>query len=171
MVVCLIHSWVSKGSLSWNPNILRIHRTWEIPCGRCLMQILVGIEWFSLPPSTTTLWFPFHKLGNCSPNQISCKPRFCLQSLKHLLRSTHLISEMLAKVRGKGYRWLPEWLAGPPDSFPAEDFSQQLIGICLPIQGTRVQSLLWEDSHASEQPSPCATTTEPLCCNYWSPCA
>ena len=37
-----------------------------------------------------------------------------------------------------------------------------------PIQGTQVQSLVWEDSTCVEQLSPCAATTEPECCHYWS---
>ena len=43
------------------------------------------------------------------------------------------------------------------------------IRIRLSMQGTWVQSLVQED--ATEQLSPSATTTEPECCNYWSPCA
>ena len=31
----------------------------------------------------------------------------------------------------------------------------------LPMQGTRVQALVWEDPHAAGQLSPYATTTEP----------
>ena len=37
----------------------------------------------------------------------------------------------------------------------------QWIKICLPVQGTQVQSLDWEDPRASEQLSRYATTTEP----------
>lgn len=36
----------------------------------------------------------------------------------------------------------------------------QWLGICLPIQGTRVQSLDWEDATCSRQLRPCATTAE-----------
>ena len=35
----------------------------------------------------------------------------------------------------------------------------QWIGICLPMQGTRIQSLVWEDS-------PCCETTKPRHQNY-----
>ena len=37
----------------------------------------------------------------------------------------------------------------------------QWVGICLPVQGTVVQSLVGKILHAVEQLSPCATTTEP----------
>ena len=37
----------------------------------------------------------------------------------------------------------------------------QGLRIRLPMQGTWVQALVWEDPHATEQLSPCATTTEP----------
>ena len=36
--------------------------------------------------------------------------------------------------------------------------------ICLPMQGTWIQSLVWEDST-------CSGATKPVCCNYWSSCA
>ena len=36
----------------------------------------------------------------------------------------------------------------------------QWLRICLPIQGTQVQSLVGEDPHATEQLSPRAATTE-----------
>ena len=39
----------------------------------------------------------------------------------------------------------------------------QWLRICLPMQGTRVQSLVQEDPiHATEELNPCATTTEPV---------
>ena len=38
----------------------------------------------------------------------------------------------------------------------------QWIRICLPMQGTRVQSLVWEDFT-------CHRATKPSCCNSWSP--
>ena len=41
----------------------------------------------------------------------------------------------------------------------------QWLKILLPMQGTQVQSLVWEDRHAAEQLSSCATTTEPVCHN------
>ena len=37
----------------------------------------------------------------------------------------------------------------------------QWLRICLPMQGTWVQSLVGKIPHATEQLSPCATTTEP----------
>ena len=37
----------------------------------------------------------------------------------------------------------------------------QWLRICLPMQGTWVQSLIWEDST-------CHGATEPACRNYWS---
>ena len=37
----------------------------------------------------------------------------------------------------------------------------QWIGICLPMQGTRIQSLVWEDST-------CCGTTKPRHQNYWA---
>ena len=37
-----------------------------------------------------------------------------------------------------------------------------LIGICLPMQGTLIQSLVWEDST-------CPRATKPVCHKYWSP--
>ena len=37
----------------------------------------------------------------------------------------------------------------------------QWLRICLPMQGTRVRALVWEDPTAAEQLSPCAATTEP----------
>ena len=37
----------------------------------------------------------------------------------------------------------------------------QWLRIRLPMQGTRVQALVWEDPTCVEQLSPCATTTEP----------
>ena len=45
-----------------------------------------------------------------------------------------------------------------------------MVGICLPMQGTQVQALAWEDPTCHEQLSPCATTTEhahlePVLCN------
>ena len=39
-----------------------------------------------------------------------------------------------------------------------------VVGICLPMKGTQVQSLVWEDST-------CLGTTKPMCHNYLSPCA
>ena len=46
----------------------------------------------------------------------------------------------------------------------------QWLRICLPMQGTQVRSLVREDltCHATEQLSPCATTTEPA---LYSPCS
>ena len=40
----------------------------------------------------------------------------------------------------------------------------QWLRSCLPMQGTQVRALVWED--ATEQQSPCATTTEPVSHNY-----
>ena len=37
----------------------------------------------------------------------------------------------------------------------------QWFRICLPMQGTRVRALVWEDPHAVERLGPCATVTEP----------
>ena len=37
----------------------------------------------------------------------------------------------------------------------------QWLRIRLPMQGTQVRALVWEDPNAAEQLSPCATTTEP----------
>ena len=37
----------------------------------------------------------------------------------------------------------------------------QWLRVCLPMQGTRVWALVWEDPHAAEQLGPWATTTEP----------
>ena len=39
----------------------------------------------------------------------------------------------------------------------------QWLRICLPMQGTQVRALVWEDPHAPEQLGPWATTTEPAC--------
>ena len=39
----------------------------------------------------------------------------------------------------------------------------QWIRICLPVPGTRVQSLVWEDST-------CLGATKPMSHNFWSPC-
>ena len=59
----------------------------------------------------------------------------------------------------------------------------QWLRICLPRQETQVPSLNWKISHAAGQlrprattiepvlQSPGAATPEPVCCNYWSPCA
>ena len=41
------------------------------------------------------------------------------------------------------------------------------IKIHLPLQGTQVQPLVWEDAYTTEQLSLCATTTEPM---LWSLC-
>ena len=38
----------------------------------------------------------------------------------------------------------------------------QWLTIRLPVQGTWVRALIWEEPHAAEQLSPCATTTEPV---------
>ena len=38
----------------------------------------------------------------------------------------------------------------------------QVLKICLPMQGTQVQSLVWVDSTCRGQLSPCGTTTEPM---------
>ena len=43
----------------------------------------------------------------------------------------------------------------------------QWLGVSLALQGTPVQPLVQEDP--TEQPSPCATVTEPMRCNCWSP--
>ena len=45
---------------------------------------------------------------------------------------------------------------------PFSDFpgGSNWIRIHLPMQGTRVRSLAWEDSTCHEKPSSCATTTE-----------
>ena len=40
------------------------------------------------------------------------------------------------------------------------------LSICLPMQGTWVQSLL-EDFTCCGSPSLCPTTIEPTCCKYW----
>ena len=37
----------------------------------------------------------------------------------------------------------------------------QWLGICLPVQGTRVRALVWEDPTSTEQLAPWATITEP----------
>ena len=54
----------------------------------------------------------------------------------------------------------------------------QWLRVCLPVQGTQVQSFLQEDPHAAGQQRPRTTTTEPVfqssqaaiteptCCNY-----
>ena len=44
---------------------------------------------------------------------------------------------------------------------PGASLMAQWLRIHLPMQGTRVQSLVWENPHAAEQLSPCTTTTEP----------
>lgn len=44
----------------------------------------------------------------------------------------------------------------------------QWIKICLPMQGTRVGSLVREDSTCQGATKPRATTTEPECCTCWS---
>ena len=44
----------------------------------------------------------------------------------------------------------------------------QRVSICLPMRGTQLRSLVWEDSTSSEQLGSCPKTTEPACCNYWS---
>ena len=36
----------------------------------------------------------------------------------------------------------------------------QWLRVCFAVQGTQVQSLVWEDHTAMEQLTPCATTTE-----------
>ena len=41
----------------------------------------------------------------------------------------------------------------------------QWLGICLPVQGTWIRSLVQEIPHATEQLGPCATTAEP---ELWS---
>ena len=45
----------------------------------------------------------------------------------------------------------------------------QWLGIHLPMQGTRVQSLVQEDPTCHGATKPVATTTEPARHNYWSP--
>ena len=47
----------------------------------------------------------------------------------------------------------------------------QWIRIHLPMQGTQVPALVREDPTCRRATSPCATTTEPVRHNYWSPCA
>ena len=37
------------------------------------------------------------------------------------------------------------------------------------MQGTQIWSLIWEDPTCYRAIKPRATTTEPTCCNYWSP--
>ena len=44
----------------------------------------------------------------------------------------------------------------------------QLLRICLPMQGHGFEPWSGKIPHAAEQLSPCATTTEPACRNYWS---
>ena len=55
--------------------------------------------------------------------------------------------------------------------------------VCPPIQGTQIQSLVWEDriclsaaksvyhNYRACALEPRAAATEPICCNYYSPCA
>ena len=45
---------------------------------------------------------------------------------------------------------------------PGASLVAQQLRIPLPMQGTRVQALVWEDPTSREQLSPCATTTEPV---------
>ena len=40
-----------------------------------------------------------------------------------------------------------------------------VIRICLPMQGTRVQSLVQEDVTCYRETKPLCTNTEPMCCN------
>ena len=42
----------------------------------------------------------------------------------------------------------------------------QWLGVRLPMQGTRVRALVWEDPHAAEQLSPCTTAAGPA---PWGP--
>ena len=46
----------------------------------------------------------------------------------------------------------------------------QCITMCLPVQGTQVQSLVWKISHAAEQLSLCTTISE-VRPHTWSPCS
>ena len=51
----------------------------------------------------------------------------------------------------------------------------QWLRICLPVQGTRVGSLVWEDPTCGRTTKPVchnywACALEPTCYNYWSPC-
>ena len=46
----------------------------------------------------------------------------------------------------------------------------QWLRIHLPMQGTRVQSLVWEDPTCCGAAKPVSHNTEPTCHNYWTPC-
>ena len=46
----------------------------------------------------------------------------------------------------------------------------QWLRIWLPMQRTQFDPWSWKIPHALGPLSPCNTTTEPACCNYWSQC-
>ena len=45
----------------------------------------------------------------------------------------------------------------------------QWIRLCLPVQGTQVRFLLWEDPTCPRATKPMQQAPEPTCCNCWSP--
>ena len=47
----------------------------------------------------------------------------------------------------------------------------QWIETHLPVRGRGFSPWSGKTPHAAEQVSACATTTEAVCCNYWSPCS
>ena len=52
------------------------------------------------------------------------------------------------------------------NSFAGTSLVAQWLRICLPMQGTQFKPWSGKISHAAEQLSLCATTTEPTCHNY-----
>ena len=89
------------------------------------------------------------------------------------------------KIRGN-LLWSNTWLTYSQRALLGTSLVVQWLRIRLPMQGTRVQALVWEDptchratkpmhhnywAHEPQLLSSRAATTEPTCCNYWSPCA
>ena len=97
---------------------------------------------------------------------------------KTVLKSYHASSlnpHIILSTRFPGGRWGSEQQHGPrscrlvKNGGAGTSLVAQWLRICLPTQGTRVQSLVWEDPMCcGEQQSACATTSKPV---LTSPCA
>ena len=78
--------------------------------------------------------------------------------------SDHTCGKWVGAQAASGANLVPQSLMGRPGSQELKwDFLVvQWLRICLPTQGTQVQSLVWDDST-------CHWATEPVCHSYWSP--
>ena len=93
------------------------------------------------------------------------------QNILHVFLSMYQV--LYTFLRSGGLKYLV-WLSCTANMLPEIKkfwvfLVVQWLRISLPLQGTCIWSLVWKVPHAVEQPRPCATPTEPLCCSYGNP--